>query len=142
MFEPPFIEPKDSYCNTTIFINLTNHPSAQWSKKQKEAALELAPIIKDVGFPNVPATASEEIVAKGARKLVHDLIDYVKHRQSKAIVLCQGEMTFTYAVVKRLKEEGIAVVAACSERKVKEEQMEDGTTKKTAVFDFVQFRRY
>ena len=33
-------------------------------------------------------------------------------------------------------------VCACSERKVFEERLDDGTTRKTSVFEFRQFREY
>lgn len=62
--------------------------------------------------------------------------------QNPAAVLCQGEMTLTYEIVKCLKASGIDVYAACSDRVTKEFVQEDGTTKREAIFDFVGFREY
>jgi hypothetical protein len=44
-----------------MLINLTNHPSARWSEKQKAAADEFGEIV-DVPFPQVEASADEQIV--------------------------------------------------------------------------------
>lgn len=57
-------------------------------------------------------------------------------------VMCQGEFTLTYALVKAMKECGITVVAACSQRCTEETTDENGNTVKKAVFRFVQFREY
>jgi hypothetical protein len=48
-----------------------------------------------------------------------------------------GEMTFTFTLVKKLKQAGIPCLASTMERLVKEE---DG--KKIVEFKFVQFREY
>ena len=50
-------------------------------------------------------------------------------------------MTLTYQLVK-LKEKGLTVLAACSERKISETILPDGTYRKKAVFQFVKFREY
>lgn len=57
-------------------------------------------------------------------------------------VMCQGEFTLALAVIRRLQANGIRCVCACSERKVVEEQMKDGTTQKISRFGFQQFREY
>ena len=45
-------------------------------------------------------------------------------------------------VIGRLQAVGIRCVCACSERKVFEERLDDGTIRKTSVFEFRQFREY
>ena len=56
--------------------------------------------------------------------------------------MCQGEMTLTYQLVKLFKEKELTVLAACSERKISETILPDGTYQKKAVFQFVKFREY
>ena len=60
----------------------------------------------------------------------------------KPVVMLQGEFVFTYRLVKRLKEEGVLVLASCTDRKTVEKQEADGSTTKTSVFEFVGFRAY
>lgn len=43
---------------------------------------------------------------------------------------------------KQKQAAGVRCVCACSERKVIEEQLDDGTMRKTSVFEFRQFREY
>lgn len=57
-------------------------------------------------------------------------------------VMCQGEFTLTYSVVKKLKEKGIRVLAACSRRSVIMKPAGNGGFSKIVDFEFVQFREY
>ena len=117
-----------------MFVNLSNHNSKKWSEEQLEAAREYGDIV-DIQFPNIdPYMSNEEISA-----LAKDYSDQIKALEPDC-VMCQGEQCFAYEVTNNLKEEGIKVVAACSERKTVERQLEDGRTEKTAVFGFTQFR--
>ena len=52
-------------------------------------------------------------------------------------VLCQGEFCVAYQVIRKLKEKNIKVLAACSQRCVRE-----NGNKKEVVFNFVRFREY
>ena len=115
----------------SIFINFTNHPSAAWQKKQTEAAEKYGEI-KDIPFPSVPSKASEEEVSKMAKDYVERIL-----LENLNAVLCQGEFTLAYQVIKLLKDKGIIVVAACSERKVTEEN-----NRKIVEFQFEGFRKY
>lgn len=119
-----------------LFINCSNHSSANWSRKQKEAA-GMYGCIKDFSFPEVdPAWSREEIYAC-AERLCQKIL-----AQNPEAVMCQGEFTLTYAVVKRLKKENVKVVAACSRRQSEEAVREDGSLEKRTVFQFVRFREY
>lgn len=74
---------------------------------------------------------------------VHQLADnYIEKLQRKfgdeLTVHIMGEMTFTFAVVTRLKELGIRCVASTTERKTT--YNDDGT--KLSEFSFVRFREY
>ncbi|WP_298464924.1 CRISPR-associated protein [uncultured Mitsuokella sp.] len=119
-----------------IFINHTNHCSSYWSEDERRAAQVFGEIV-DVAFPAVSSSASEEEI----EKLAHDNAVRII-AQKPAAVLCQGEYTYTYALVKRLLAQGICVVAACSERVVEEQHEPDGSTRRISQFRFTRFRRY
>ena len=119
-----------------MFINLSNHNSANWSESQLKAAESFGEIM-DYSFPPVPANADSEEVLSIAEKVVEEILSL-----KPDCVMCQGEFTLTYAIVKRLKEAGIKVVAGCSERNVVETKKEDGSIEKAAIYQFVQFREY
>lgn len=120
------------------FINMTNHDAHMWSNDQKEAATNYGEII-NVGFPKINPHDSSARVAARATNITKEII---KKYGKNIIVLVQGEMNFTYAVVNLFKKEGVTCLAATSERKVIETTQPDGNTKKTSVFQFVKFREY
>ncbi len=119
-----------------MFINCSNHKSIDWSAEQKSAAKAYGEIV-DVGFPTVAATSNEAEISEIADGLFEKIKDY-----SPACVMCQGEFTLTYSLVKKLLDANIKTVAACSEREVEEVKLEDGSTQKKATFRFVGFREY
>ena len=119
-----------------IFVNHTNHPSARWNSEQTAVAKIYGEIV-DVPFPAVsPHASSEEI-----RELVQSNAEKILSLEPVA-VLCQGEFNYTFAMVGRLKNFGVTVVAATSERVSHEEILPDGTTRQVSTFNFVQFREY
>ncbi len=113
------------------FINLTNHSSKSWGRKQIEAAKRYGEIV-DMPFPNVNPGWSRETVAELSKKMVSRILE--DHPRA---VLCQGEFCLVYQIVRALQENGVPVVAACSKRMVKE----DGN-QKSVTFEFEQFREY
>jgi len=119
-----------------IFLNFSNHASANWSEQQRQAA-EIYGEIEDMPFPDIRAEASEEETGRLAEKYVRQIVE----KQPDA-VMCQGEYTFTFAVVSMLVRRGILCVAACSRRVAVEEIREDGSAKKQSVFVFEKFREY
>lgn len=119
-----------------MFINFSNHPSIRWSGKQKQAAAGFGEVC-DIKFPEVPSMATTEEVARLADRCVGEIL-----RMSPDCVMCQGEFSLAMAVIERLQAAGVRCVCACSERKVIEEQLDDGTMRKTSVFEFRQFREY
>ena len=114
------------------FVNFTNHPAATWSDVQLAAAEKYGEIV-ELPFPVVHSTSSE----KDITALADELADKIM-AMDPAAVMCQGEFTLAYAVIRRLRSNGIKVVAACSERMV--EMNEEG--KKVVTFHFEQFREY
>jgi hypothetical protein len=118
-----------------MFINFSNHGSCGWSKAQIDKALEYGRIV-DLHFPEVPADATSDYIKETASQYTNLILS-----KAPKAVMCQGEFTLTYATVSALKNHGITVLAACSDREV-EEKTENGVTNKSIVFEFVQFREY
>jgi CRISPR-associated protein Csx16 len=118
-----------------VLVNLSNHPSTCWSAEQKQAALKLAPEIRDMPFPAVPPEAdSEEMNA-----LADEVIARLKTEVPGAThAMAQGEFTLVHALVRKLQQIGIVCVAATTRREVVEQT--GGT--KTTRFNFVRFREY
>ena len=119
-----------------IFINHTNHPSANWSEEQILAAKEYGEIV-DIEFPPISPSADSDEVFEVVLENLQKILSL-----SPAAVLCQGEFTYTYQMIEQLKMHNILVMAACSERVVSESLQADGTTKRISVFNFVRFRTY
>ena len=88
-----------------IFINHSNHPSTFWSEEERRAA-EVYGRIVDMAFPAISPSANELEVDELAEANAACII-----AQEPAVVLCQGEYTYTYALVKRLLAKGVCVVA-------------------------------
>jgi CRISPR-associated protein Csx16 len=118
-----------------LLINLSNHPSACWSEAQKEAALELAPGIRELPFPTVPPEADAPEIAALADRVV-TLLKTEFPGATHAMV--QGEFTLAHALVRKLQQMGIVCVAATTRREV----VEQSGGAKTTRFDFVRFREY
>ncbi|MCR5123421.1 MAG: hypothetical protein K6B74_13495 [Ruminococcus sp.] len=118
------------------FINISNHPSERWSDKQKSTAERYGEIV-DLSFPPIsPYADSDEI-----DRLVSEYCGKTEEHDCAAVMV-QGEFVFTYRLVGRLKEKGITVLSACSERRAAEHTDESGNTVKTSEFVFVGFREY
>lgn len=115
-----------------MFLNLSNHPTAQWETAQIAAALALAATIEDLPFPAVPADAGEAEIDRLADEYARRIPSGVSH------ALVQGEFTLTLALVRHLQERGVVCLAAASERRTQT------TTagQKLSEFAFVRFRAY
>lgn len=117
-----------------LFINFSNHPSADWTNNQLEAA-KVYGEIKDLSFPDINPNASE----KEIKSVVNQYVQKISSSGDYQITVhIMGEMTFTYMVVTKLKEMGIKCVASTTERKTT--YNDDGT--KLSEFSFVRFREY
>ena len=93
--------------------------------------------IIDMPFPEVPPNSSSEDVQKMAFDNLQKILEI-----APVAVLCQGEFSYTVAMVELLKKNKIPVLAATSERIVSEIVEADGSTKKVSIFQFVRFREY
>jgi hypothetical protein len=129
-----------------MFINLSNHPSDRWSEEQRKAALELsqrlgahigqASTINDIPFPNINPYADRAAIEEIADQYFGQI--YSQSTPATTAVHVMGEMTCTFAIIRRLLAHGYSCVAATSERNTIENP--DGT--KLTTFNFVQFRSY
>lgn len=119
-----------------MLINFSNHPSARWSAGQQRAAQRFGRVV-DLAFPAIDPAADEAALDAMAAEYVARIL----HLHPDA-VLCQGENTFSYRIVRQLEGQGIPVLAACSRREVQETARPDGSTLRQSVFVFAGFRRY
>lgn len=119
-----------------MFVNFSNHPSEFWDDLQRQAAMKWGNIV-DVPFPIVEPEADEAEILSLAAHSVDRILAYAPD-----VVMCQGEFTLCFAVVKLLKEQGVVAVAACTRRTVKESRNSNGVYKKESVFQFERFREY
>ena len=119
-----------------IFINLSNHPSSQWSEAQLAAAREIGKIT-DIRFPAIDPNDSPEKI----RNLAQSTFKFIR-ALGKPVVMVQGEFTFTYQLVRLLQEAGIRAIVSCSRRVSDEYVDEQGNTVKVSSFRFEGFRDY
>jgi len=116
----------------TGLVNCSHHPFKKWSAPQQQLALQRYGKVEDVPFPMIDPTISAEALAS----LVEQFYRQIKAMQPTAVHL-MGEMTFTYALVQRLKNTGIICIASTGKREV--EEVADGQLVR---FAFVGFRAY
>ena len=119
-----------------MFINCSNHRSKDWNETQYREAEKYGKII-DIPFPIIDPRMSDQEMNDRVEYYYNSIIQY-----DHPVIMVQGEFVFTYRLVKRLKKNGLRVVAACSERKTIESVNEKGTTLKSSEFVFVKFRDY
>lgn len=118
-----------------MFINLSNHPSSKWSEAQIEAAMQYGDII-DMPFPEVDPNSDEAYIANLADEYCRKILDM--EDGTPLTVHLMGEMTLAFALVARLKANGVVCLASTTERIV----LEETPGVKTNVFRFARFRRY
>ena len=117
-----------------IFTSIMAH---SLSEEQKEAALKEFSVdrIEEIRSPfNIDPHSSLEEVKKLAVEFA------AKVPEGTTVAAVAGELTFTMSLTKLLKELGIKVVTATTERVSKERVLVDGTVEKTNVFRHVAFR--
>ena len=122
-----------------IFINLSNHPSADWDDHQRRAAEALGSPIHDIPFPDVPAEADADEIDRMARNLSETIL-----AMNPAAALVQGEFTLAFAMVSRLEAAGVPCYAATTPRLVEVPDTDETDTADRIVrrFLFRCLRRY
>lgn len=118
-----------------LFLNVSNHPTSGWGEEQLTAAKAYGKV-EDISFPSVSATASSEEINALAEFVANDII--ADNPDTELTVHVMGEMTFTFALVSKLKSYGIRCVASCTDRQA--ENLGNGD--KLSHFHFAQFREY
>ena len=118
-----------------VFINLSNHPAETWSEEQKNAAGQYGGM-EEIPFPNI----APDVDTKAMGEIVEGIFNQIKKiAEGKSVTVhVMGEMTFTYALVKRLKGMGVRCVASTTNREV----VDNGDGTRTTKFRFVKFRDY
>jgi hypothetical protein len=114
-----------------MLLNLTNHPSNNWSEKQLNAALEKYNRIHDMPFPIINPFANAAEIDALVEKYLVDI-----QQLNPSAVHIMGEMTFTFRLIIRLKHLGFECITSTTERKVVEVD-----NQKVSTFEFVQFRK-
>lgn len=116
-----------------MLINFSNYPSEKWQSNQKKEAEKKYGKVMDMAFPTVdPEFDSDEVEA-----MVQEYIPRIQGLDPDA-VLIMGEMTFTYKMIKKLKENSIPCIASTTQRRVQDK--EGG--QKVSIFKFIRFRKY
>lgn len=115
-----------------MLLNLSNHPSLNWSEAQKQAAAAKYGEIRDLPFPQI----DPEWEAAQVRQLAEEYESEIRENNPTAVHI-MGEMTFCFKLITRLNAIGILCIASTTERIVMEKE---GV--KTSTFKFVQFREY
>lgn len=118
-----------------VFINISNHPSANWEDNQLLAARQYGPVV-DFPFPQVSADATASEITALAEQTAQRILKDYPYTDITAHIM--GEMTFTFALVSQLKAHGIRCVASCTDRVA--ENLGNGD--KLSHFHFTQFREY
>lgn len=118
-----------------IFLNITNHPVSEWSEKQLSEALKYGSI-EELPFPYVSPEVSEAEIKSLADKCLALITEKINGKV--ATIHIMGEMTLTFAIVKRLQAMGIKCLASTTERCVK--VLDNGI--KESTFNFIGFREY
>jgi len=120
-----------------MLINLSNHPSNNWSRKQILAVYKKFGKVVDLPFPNISPKASSNQVRKKAEAYLKKITSLLKKSSDKNnAVHLMGEFTFVILLYEMLKKKNISVIVSTSQRIV-----EEHAGKKTVVFNFIKFRK-
>lgn len=121
-----------------MLINLSNHPSNQWSENQLKAAQRKFGNVIDIPFPHISPKANSKQVMVKAQKYFKRVLRILKSSKDKSnAVHLMGELTFVFHLTQMLKKKNIKVIASTTDRIVEEKD-----DKKIVIFNFVRFREY
>lgn len=116
-----------------MLINLSNHNSKHWLELQVNAASKYGEII-DIPFPHVDPNGDETYVERLAEEYSDLVLKFIgKADQQNSAVHIMGEMTTTFAIVSKLKSQGITCIASTSTH---------NPESKVPQFNFIRFREY
>jgi hypothetical protein len=119
---------------------ISNHAPEKWSEAQKQGWNK----IEFYSFPNIPADiSSAEVIENFATPICQKIGEFYSmcdEEGAEGYVSIQGEFSLCKAVFDALHGEDIRWVFPTTERRVIETTNADGSTTKTSVFEFVQWR--
>lgn len=121
-----------------MLINLSNHPSAQWSPEQLSIAKKLYGKISDLAFPAIDPhwdSAAVKLLAENYLLKIKELLTESEDELNAVHIV--GEYTFSFRLVELLKKNNISAVCSTTLRISAEN---NGI--KTSQFRFIQFREY
>ncbi|MBD5357745.1 MAG: CRISPR-associated protein [Bacteroides sp.] len=116
-----------------MLINLSNHPYAEWSETQKEAAKPYGKCV-DLPFPAIPPDFTDKQTLQLAETYCNKIISM----GTELTVHIMGEQTFCFSLISMLINQKITCIASCSARDVV--ILPDGS--KQVRFHFTRFRDY
>jgi hypothetical protein len=119
-----------------MLLNLSNHPISRWSDEQVAVAKQLFGEIEDYPFPQIDPQWDAAQVEEFSNEILNDIIH--RYGYKDVTVHLMGELTFCFALLKKLQHRGIRCVASTTER-ITEEQGKGTIIKQ---FRFVRFREY
>lgn len=118
-----------------MLLNLSNHPSNNWGRDQKDAAIKQFGGILDFPFPNISPSASLIEVQDLAMSVFKQILALEIPNLS---IHLMGEFTFCYQLLKLFEIQKIKCFASTTIRVVTIKP--DGM--KMSVFQFKEFRPY
>lgn len=119
-----------------MFVNLSNHESKNWQKKQIEKAEKYGEII-DMAFPEITGSTSIEEIDIFVKEYYEKL-----SKMSFDAILLVGEYSFVYSLIKLLLKEHKNVFSIKSDFKLSHYVDKDGICKREIKNDFIDFVRY
>jgi len=119
-----------------MLLNLSNHPISSWSDEQLFAAKHLFGEIEDYPFPIIDPRWDAAQVEEFSDEILNDIIQ--RYGSKDVTVHLMGELTFCFALLKKLQHHGIKCVASTTERIT----VEQGKGTIIKQFRFVRFREY
>jgi hypothetical protein len=122
--------------NAPKLINLSNHPSDDWSVEQKALWAEII----DIGFPDIDPTATADDIFELATQYASRVkVEIAEDMDTPFYLHLAGEYTFCYLLSAQLINV-IPLAVACTARMKTEEITPTGVVKSTTQFKFVQWR--
>src|SRR5690554_6706417 len=113
-----------------MLINISNHPTATWSKKQMETAISQFGAVVDFPFPHIDPESSTEQIKLLAQQIFDKVT--VNYDKDKITIHPMGELSLVYQLVMLFREENIPCVVSTTKREV--EELPDGS--KNSLFRF------
>jgi hypothetical protein len=122
-----------------MLINLSNHPTLQWTEAQIKAGSEQYGQLIDLPFPAIDPLATTDQITLLAEDYEVKIRQMLLGETTGAFAVhVMGELTFCVALVARLQKTGITCLASTTNRETTHNP--DGS--KTTQFGFVRFREY